>query len=65
MTRRGRTILVIGLVVWLFAWLFGSRALYPVAAGLVLSVYLAVGWVRVSRQRFAVSRRGAGAGIVE
>jgi uncharacterized protein (DUF58 family) len=65
MTRRGGTILVIGLVVWLFAWLFGSRALYPVAAGLVLSVYLAVGWVRVSRQPFAVSRRWAGAGMVE
>ncbi len=53
MTRRGRALLAIGLVVWIVAWLFGSRALFPVAAGLVLAVAVAVAWVRLSRQRLA------------
>jgi uncharacterized protein (DUF58 family) len=57
MTRRGRAILILGLSVWIAAWLFGSRALFPVAAGLVLVVPLAVVWVRLSLQRPLVSRR--------
>jgi uncharacterized protein (DUF58 family) len=57
MTRRGRAILGIGVAVWFLAWLFGSRALFPVAAGLVLAVPLALAWVRLSRQRLAANRR--------
>jgi uncharacterized protein (DUF58 family) len=59
MTRRGRAVLVLGLVVYAAAWVFGSRALYPVAAGLVLAVLLAVGWVRLSAKPPHVHRYGA------
>ena len=65
MTRRGIAVLAIGLSVWIVAWLFGSRALFPIAAGLVLAVPVAVAWVRISRQRLAVSRRWEGHGVVE
>ncbi len=60
MTRRGRAILSVGLAVWFLAWLFGSHALSPVAAGLVLVVPLALGWVKVARQRLTVTRRWPG-----
>lgn len=65
MTRRGWAVLAIGLSVWIVAWLFGSRALFPVAAGLVLAVAVALSWVRLSRQRLSVSRRWKGHGVVE
>ena len=52
--------LAIGLSVWIVAWLFGSRALFPVAGGLVLAVAVAIVWVRLSRQRLAVSRSWQG-----
>jgi uncharacterized protein (DUF58 family) len=65
MTRRGAAVLAIGLSVWLVAWLFGAHALFPIAAGLVLAVPVAVAWVRVSRQRLAVTRRWEGHGVVE
>jgi uncharacterized protein (DUF58 family) len=64
-TRRGRSILGLGLVVYLAALVFGSRPLYPVAAGLVLAVALAVGWVRLSLRRAEVQRQGAGRDVVE
>lgn len=65
MTRRGVVVLAIGLSVWIVAWLFGSRSLAPVAAGLVLAVPIAVAWVRLLRQRLAVSRRWDRHGLVE
>lgn len=65
MTSRGRRILGIGIAVWFLAWLFGSHALAPVAAGLVLVVPLAVAWVKLSRQRLAVSRRWDGHAVLE
>ncbi|HUZ15665.1 MAG TPA: DUF58 domain-containing protein [Gaiellaceae bacterium] len=65
MTRRGGAVLAIGLAAWIVAWLFGSRALFPVSAGLVLAVPVAVAWVRLSRQRLAVSRRWVGHAVVE
>jgi uncharacterized protein (DUF58 family) len=65
MTRRGRAILVVGFAVWIVAWVFGSRALFPVAAGLVFVVPLAVAWVRISLQRPTVSRRWSGHGVLE
>ena len=58
MTRRGRAILALGVAVYVVAWVFGSRALYPVAAGLVLAVALAVAWVRLSARPPHVSRHG-------
>jgi hypothetical protein len=48
MTSRGRAVLALGVAVYVVAWIFGSRALYPVAAGLVLAVAGAVAWVRHS-----------------
>ena len=65
MTSRGRAVLVVGAVVYAAAWTFGSRALYPVAAGLVLAVLLAVTWVRLSSRPPHVSRYGAARDVVE
>lgn len=65
MTGRGRSVLVLGLVVYLAAWVFGSRALYPVATGLVLAVVLAVAWVRLSARPPHVSRHGAIRKVIE
>jgi len=65
MTRRGRSVLVLGLVVYLAAWVFGSRALYPVATGLVLAVVLAVAWVRLSARPPHVHRHGAIRNVIE
>lgn len=57
MTARGRTVLGLGIVCWIAAVVFGSRALYPVAAGLVLVVPLALAWVRITLRQPRVSRR--------
>lgn len=57
MTRRGRAVLVVGVLCWIIAIVFGSTALYPVAAGLVLVVPLAVAWVRITLRQPRVSRR--------
>jgi uncharacterized protein (DUF58 family) len=65
MTRRGRAVLVLGLAVYGVAWVFGSRALYPVATGLVFAVALAVVWVRLSSLPPHVSRHGAARDAVE
>ncbi|MCW2975687.1 MAG: hypothetical protein JWM06_968 [Actinomycetia bacterium] len=65
MTSRGRAVLGLGLVVYAAAWVFGSRALYPVATGLVFAVAVAVGWVRLASRRPHVSRHGAARDVVE
>ncbi|HZT45070.1 MAG TPA: DUF58 domain-containing protein [Gaiellaceae bacterium] len=65
MTRRGRATLALGVVVYLAAWLFGSRALYPAAVGLVLAVALALAWVRLSARAPHVHRHGAARDVVE
>ena len=57
--------LALGLVVYVAAWVFGSRALYPVAIGLVFAVVLAVGWVRLASRPPYVSRHGAARDVVE
>jgi uncharacterized protein (DUF58 family) len=57
MTRRGRAVLALGVLGWVVAILFGSPALYPVAAGLVLVVPLALAWVRITLRQPRVSRR--------
>jgi uncharacterized protein (DUF58 family) len=58
-------VLGLGLVVYLAAWMFGSRALYPVATGLVLAVALALAWVRLSARPPHVSRHGAIRNVIE
>ena len=51
LSARGEAVLIVGAVCWFAAFFFGSLALYPVAAGLVLAVLLAFAWVRVSARR--------------
>jgi uncharacterized protein (DUF58 family) len=48
LTPRGRLALLLAGGIYLAAWTFGSRALYPVAVGIALAVGLAVAWVRAS-----------------
>src|SRR5262249_61693241 len=59
LTRRGRGVLGLGLGVYLAAWAFGSKPLYPVATGLLLVVALAWLWVRLPNRPFQ-GRRGRG-----
>ena len=47
LTARGRLALLLGGALYVAAWAFGSRPLYPVAVGLVLAVALAWAWVRL------------------
>jgi uncharacterized protein (DUF58 family) len=56
MTARGRAVLGLGIVCWIAAVVFGSRSLFPVAAGLVLVVPLALAWVRITLRQPHVSR---------
>jgi uncharacterized protein (DUF58 family) len=65
MTPRGRAVLALGLVVYVAAWVFGSRALYPVATGMVFAVALAAAWVGVSARAPNVRRHGAARDVVE
>jgi uncharacterized protein (DUF58 family) len=57
MTARGRAVLALGIFCWIVAIVFGSPALYPVAAGLVLVVPFALAWVRVTLRHPVVTRR--------
>src|SRR4051794_257588 len=59
LTGRGRCMLGLGLGVYLAAWAFGSKPLYPVATGLLLVVAVAWMWVRLANRPFRV-RRGWG-----
>ena len=56
LTTRGRCVLGLGLGVYLAAWAFGSKPLYPVATGLLLVVALAWVWVRLANRPFRVQR---------
>jgi len=57
MIARGRAVLTLGVLCWIVAIVFGSPALYPVAAGLVLVVPLAVVWVRITLRQPHVTRQ--------
>ena len=65
MTARGRGVLALGVLCWIVAVVFGSAALYPVAAGLVLVVLLALVWVRVTLRQPRVNRRWGKDGLLE
>jgi uncharacterized protein (DUF58 family) len=65
MTARGRAVLAVGVVCWIVAIVFGSPALYPVAAGLVIVVPLALAWVRITVRQPRVSRRWRHENLVE
>ena len=59
LTSRGRVIFALGFGVYVAAWGFGSKPLYPVATGLLLVVGVAWVWVGLSDRPFRV-RRGWG-----
>ena len=59
LTKRGRFVVALGLGVYIAAWGFGSKPLYPVATGLLLAGALAWLWVRLANRPFRV-RRGWG-----
>jgi uncharacterized protein (DUF58 family) len=65
MTARGRAVLALGVLCWIVAIVFGSPALYPVAAGLVLVVPLAIAWVRITLRQPRVSRRWGHENLLE
>jgi len=65
MTGRGRAVLLLGVFCGVAAVLFGSHALYPVAAGLVLVVPLALGWVRISLRRPQLTRHWPRGSLLE
>lgn len=60
LTRRGRFALALGALTYLAAWAFGSRALYPVAVGLVLAAAGAWAWIRLSARPVLLDRRARG-----
>jgi uncharacterized protein (DUF58 family) len=57
LTDRGRWILALGGGIYLVAWAFGSRALYPIGLGLVLAVAAAALWVRFLRKPMTLRRK--------
>ena len=65
MTARGRAVLALGIFCWIPAIVFGSPALYPVAAGLVIVVALAVAWVRLTGRQPRVRRSWRHETVVE
>lgn len=60
MTRRGRLVLLFGVAVYLVAWAFGSRALYPLAVGLVVTALAAWVWMRLARRPVRLVHSGRG-----
>ena len=65
MTRRGWLTLLLGASTYVVAWLFGAKALYPVAAGLVLAPLAALAWVRVSAAPIHLRRRAGRGALLE
>lgn len=60
MTRRGVLTLLLGVVTYVVAWVFGAKALYPVATGLVLAPLAARTWVRLAAAPIELRRRTGG-----
>jgi uncharacterized protein (DUF58 family) len=56
LTERGRLVLASAAGIYLVAWGFGSRSLYPVAIGLALAALGARLWVTLSRQPVRLRR---------
>ncbi|HYX88552.1 MAG TPA: DUF58 domain-containing protein [Gaiellaceae bacterium] len=65
MTDRGRLALVLGGATYLAAWAFGSKALYPVALGLLAAVLLAWLWTRLANRPLELRRSIRGGDRVE
>ena len=60
MTRRGALTLLLGLLTYAVAWLFGAKAMYPAATGLVLAPLVARTWVRAAAAPILLRRRTGG-----
>src|SRR5207245_2929984 len=56
LTDRGRLVLGLAAAVYLVAWGFGSRTLYPVATGLALAAIGGRLWVALARQPVVLRR---------
>ena len=55
LTRRGRLTLLFGVVLYVVAWALGSKALYPVAVGVVAVALVAALWIRLARRPVALA----------
>jgi uncharacterized protein (DUF58 family) len=56
LTERGRLVLLLAGGIYLVAWSFGSRSLYPIATGLALAAIGARIWVAILRQPISLRR---------
>jgi uncharacterized protein (DUF58 family) len=56
-TTRGRLALALGVAAYIVAWAFGSRALYPVAVGLIVVALAAWAWMRLAGKPVGITRR--------
>ena len=65
MTRRGWLTLLLGAATYVVAWLFGAKALYPVATGLVLASLGAHAWVRLAAGPIRLRRRAGKGALLE
>jgi len=65
MTRRGWLTLLLGAATYVVAWLFGAKALYPVATGLVLAPLGARAWVRLAAAPIRLTRRAGKGALLE
>jgi uncharacterized protein (DUF58 family) len=64
-TRRGSLTLLLGAATYVVAWLFGTKALYPVATGLVLAPLAASAWVRLAAGPLELRRRAGKGALLE
>jgi uncharacterized protein (DUF58 family) len=65
MTRRGWLTLLLGASTYVVAWLFGAKALYPVATGLVLAAAAARSWVGLAAAPIQLRRRAGKRALLE
>ncbi len=65
MTRRGWLTLLLGAATYVVAWLFGAKALYPVATGLVLAPLAAASWVKLAAGPIRLRRRAGKGALLE
>ena len=65
MTQRGKLALLLGLLTYTAAWLFGAQVLYPAAAGLVLAPLGARAWVRLAAGPIRLTRRAGRGAMLE
>jgi uncharacterized protein (DUF58 family) len=65
MTRRGSLTLLLGAATYVVAWLFGAKALYPAATGLVLAPLAANVWVRLAAGPLELRRRAGKGALLE